>query len=172
MTKPYSIIPAELEHANAIEFVLDEAFGLDRHTKASYRLREGSMAADGLSFVATSGDTLVGTVQFWPIVIGGDVSALLLGPLAVLPARQGEGIGLDLIATGMVEAKSRDHSLVVLVGDEPYYAKAGFRRFAGDAVSMPGPYDPARLLHAELKEGAADGASGLILPPHRLRAAV
>lgn len=172
MTHSYAIIPEQPEHSNAIEFVLDEAFGLDRHTKTSYRLREGSMAADGLSYVAQTDDMLVGTVQFWPIVIGGNHSALLLGPLAVLPARQGEGIGLGLIAKGMQEAKARDHALVVLVGDEPYYAKAGFKRFANDAVSMPGPYDPQRLLHAELKEDAALGAAGLILPPHRVSVAV
>ena len=54
----------------------------------------------------------------------------------------------------------------ILVGDEPYYARADFKRIEGK-VLMPGPFDQARMLFRELKPGAAKGLSGLILPPHR-----
>ena len=53
---------------------------------------------------------------------------------------------------------------VFVVGDEPIYAKSGFRRIPKGQVKMPGPVDPARLLVAELAAGAFDGVSGLIRP--------
>ena len=163
-----SITQTQPSHSNAIETVLDMAFGLDRLTKTSYRLREGSAPRDGLSHVAMSEGQIIGTIQFWPIIIGNTHSALLLGPLAVLPEFQNAGVGLALIDKGLDAARTDGHAIVVLVGDEPYYAKAGFKRFEDDAVSMPGPFDPERLLRIELKQGAAKRASGLILPPHRV----
>lgn len=164
----YTIIPAKPDHSTGIEIILDEAFGLDRRMKSSYRLREGSTPLDGLSFAAELDGELVGSIQFWPIIIGRSTSALLLGPLAVLPVYQGVGLGMALIGKGLNAARTKGHSLVVLVGDEPYYGRAGFRPFDERSVGLPGPYDPDRVLYVELEEGAAKGISGLILPPHRI----
>ncbi len=165
----YTIQPALPGHTKSIETVLDEAFGLGRQTKTSYRLREGSQAVDGLSFIADLDGRLIGSIQFWPIIIGGETSALLLGPLAILPVYQGFGVGLRLIEDGVVAARKLGHKLVLLVGDEPYYTKAGFKPFNSHSVSMPGPYDPKRLLFLELQANAADGVSGLVLAPHRAK---
>jgi predicted N-acetyltransferase YhbS len=74
------------------------------------------------------------------------------------------GVGQALIDRALAAAKAKGHRLVVLVGDEPYYAKCGFRRIAKKQVAMPGPVDPARLLVAELIEGAFEGVSGTIEP--------
>lgn len=167
-TVDYTIIPAKPDHSSGINAILDDAFGMDRLTKTSYRLREGSTPVEGLSFTAELDGRLVGSIQFWPIVIGSATNALLLGPLAVLPVYQGFGLGMALIGKGLKEARAKGHSLVVLVGDEPYYGRAGFRPFADRSVSLPGPYDPDRVLFAELEDDAAKGVSGLILPPHRL----
>ena len=52
----------------------------------------------------------------------------------------------------------------MLVGDEPYYGKCGFKRIAKGQVAMPGPVDPARLLVCELVEGAFAGVAGPIKP--------
>jgi predicted N-acetyltransferase YhbS len=52
----------------------------------------------------------------------------------------------------------------MLVGDEPYYGKCGFKRIPPGRVIMPGPVDPARLLAAELTDGALDGVTGPIRP--------
>jgi len=164
----FEIMPAVGGYVEEIDFILDAAFGLDRMTKTSYRLREGSQPVDGLSFLASKGQELVGTIQFWPIVIGGKTDALLLGPLAVLPVYQGTGIGLGLIETGLNAARELSHKLVLLVGDLPYYARAGFDRVDAGAIEMPGPFDAERLLYFELQPGAIADASGLILPPHRL----
>jgi predicted N-acetyltransferase YhbS len=61
-------------------------------------------------------------------------------------------------------AKSKGHRLVLLVGDEPYYGPLGFRPVKKGDVKMPGPVDPARLLVAELVDGAAAGIKGAVQP--------
>ena len=166
----FDIRPEKPEDSSLITLILDEAFGLDRMTKTSYRLREGSVQAPDLAFVAELDGRLVGTIQFWPVIIGASTDALLLGPLAVLPAMQGFGAGLRLIEHGLGAAAREGHGLVVLVGDAPYYAKAGFKKLPGE-VLMPGPFDPERLLCHELVPGAAAGVEGMILAPHRTEVA-
>ena len=73
-------------------------------------------------------------------------------------------IGQALIARALEEAKGKGHRLVVLVGDEPYYGKSGFKSIAKGQVTMAGPVDPARLLIAELAPGAFDGVAGAVRP--------
>lgn len=152
-----------------IEHLLDRAFGLSRYAKTSYRLREGNTAIDSLSLVTREGGFgLTGAISFWPLKIGEAGSdALLLGPLAVHPQRQNIGIGRALMRTGLDKAKALGHRLVILVGDEPYYARVGFKRVPYGQIEMPGPVDPERLLYLELTEGALTLAKGLVLPPHR-----
>ena len=116
-----------------------------------------------LSFTARVGTLLVGSVRLSPILIG-STPALLLGPLTVEPPFRDRGIGLKLIERALAAAKGRGHRLVVLVGDEPYYGKAGFRGIPKGRVTMPGPVDPARLLVAELAPAAFDGVGGKIRP--------
>lgn len=159
------------DHA-ATENLLDLTFGLSRWAKTSYRLREGNTAIDGLSLVSReAGFGLTGAISFWPLKIGtAGTDALLLGPLAVHPDRQNIGIGRALMRTGLDKAKALGHRLVILVGDEPYYARVGFRRVPYDQLEMPGPVDPDRLLFLELADGALVQAHGLVLPPFRFEA--
>ncbi|WP_374331915.1 GNAT family N-acetyltransferase [Aestuariivirga sp.] len=149
------------------EHLLDLAFGSGRHSKTSYRLREGSAAVPGLSLVTRdAGVGISGTISFWPLAIGSRQSpALLLGPLAVHPDRQGLGIGLALMREGLARAQAQGHGLVLLVGDEPYYAKVGFARLPDGLISLPGPVDPARFLYLELRPGALAGVEGLARVP-------
>ncbi len=158
--------PAPKREAEAL---LDAAFGLDRRTRASYRLREGSAPVPGLSFHAidnTSG-RLAGLVSFWPLRIHpAGQPALLLGPLAVHPDFQNGGLGAELMRTGLQAARAAGHALAFLVGDEPYYGRYGFTR-TPERIILPGPYDPARLLHLELAPGALGDAAGLLLPEWR-----
>lgn len=155
----------------AIEALLDLAFGASRRTKASYRLREGNFPASGLSLVIREpGFGLVGCISFWPLLIGRSLApALLLGPLAVHPERQNLGIGRALMGEGLARAKAAGHGLVILIGDAPYYARAGFRPVPLGQIEIPGPVDPARLLFLELQPGALAEAKGLALPPWRWR---
>jgi predicted N-acetyltransferase YhbS len=161
-----AVLPSD--HA-LIETMLDHAFGLARRAKTSYRLREGNQAVDGLSLVAREqGIGLSGAISFWPVSIGvAGVPALLLGPLVVHWQRQNRGIGLALMQKGLALAKGQGHRLVILVGDEPYYARVGFQRVPEGKLMLPGPVDTERLLYLELQEGAMAAANGLVLPPYR-----
>jgi len=169
MNGSYRIEPALASEEAEIEALLDRTFGIGRRTKTSYRLREGNRAVDGLSLVIReAGLGVVGTVSFWPLRIGAEgAPALLLGPLAVHPERQNLGIGLALMREGLARATAMGHRLVILVGDEPYYARAGFRRLPPGLLTMPGPTDPDRFLYVDLVDGALAGISGLVLPPQR-----
>jgi predicted N-acetyltransferase YhbS len=165
----FEIVPERPGDQPHIETLLDAVFGLARRTKTSYRLREGERPVEGLSFVALDGDgRLVGAISFWHVRIGkGGTPALLLGPLAVCPTLQGKGIGRGLMRHGLERARAMGHRLVILVGDEPYYARVGFRRLPEGRLILPGPVDPDRFLYFELEPGSLDEAEGLVLPPQR-----
>ncbi len=149
--------------AAAIERLNERTFGPGRFAKTAYRLREQVTHSLDVSFTARTGTLLVGSVRLSPIRIG-ETKALLLGPLTVEPAFRERGVGQALIERALKEAKAKGDTLVILVGDEPYYGKAGFKPVPPGRASMPGPVDPARLLVAELADGAFDGVSGAIRP--------
>jgi len=157
------IRPEAAEDADAIERLHERTFGPGRFAKTAYRIREGGPHAHALSFTARIGTLLVGSVRLTPIGIG-ETPALLLGPLTVEPPFRDRGIGFALIERALAEARTQGHRLVVLVGDEPYYGRAGFKRMPKGRASMPGPVDPERLLVAELVPGAFEGVSGPIRP--------
>jgi len=158
-----TILPETADDALAIERLHERTFGPGRYARSAYRIRESRGHLHALSFTARIGTLLVGSVRLTPICIG-ETKALLLGPLTVEPPFRSRGIGGALLARALRDAKAAGHTLVVLVGDEPYYAKSGFKRIPKGLVKMPGPVDPARLLVAELKAGAFNGVSGMVRP--------
>ena len=158
-----TILPETPDDAPAIERLHERTFGPGRFAKTAYRLREQAAHRLDVSFTARIGTLLVGSVWLSPIRIG-ETKALLLGPLTVEPAFRERGVGQALIERALKEAKAKGHRLVILVGDEAYYGKCGFKRVPPGRATMPGPVDPARLLVAELEEGAFDGVSGPIRP--------
>src|SRR5215510_12654913 len=158
-----TIMPETTADAPAIERLHERTFGPGRFARTAYRIREGRGHALDLSFTARIGTLMVGSVRLTPICIG-DTPALLLGPLTVEPPFRSHGVGTALVRRALTEAKANAHKLVILVGDEPIYAKSGFKRIPKGQVKMPGPVDPARLLIAELAPGAFDGVSGMIRP--------
>src|SRR4029077_17552887 len=133
--------------------------GPGRFVLSAYRLREHVDHLQDLSFTARIGTLLVGSVRLLPVVIG-QSSALLLGPLTVEPPFRGRGIGRALLERALGEAKARGHRLVLLVGDEAYYSRVGFKAVPKGRATMPGPVDYSRLLVAELADGAFDNVSG------------
>lgn len=158
-----TIRPETADDAEAIERLHERTFGPGRYARSAYRIREGRAHALALSFTARIGTLLVGSVRLTPVRIG-ETPALLLGPLTVEPPFRARGIGSALIARALDDAKAKGHKLVLLVGDEAYYGKSGFKRVPKGIAKMPGPVDPARLLVNELVPGAFEGVSGLILP--------
>ena len=143
----------------AIEKLHERAFGPGRFARTAARLREGVPACLDLSFVARIGSMIVGSVRLTPMHIG-EHRALLLGPLTVEPAFRSRGIGMALMQASLEAAAAEGHRLVLLVGDEPYYGRAGFRRIPPGRVILPGPVDPMRFLVRELVEGAFEGVEG------------
>ena len=158
-----TILPETPADAPAIERLHERTFGPGRFAKTAYRLREQAAHRLDISFTARTGTLLVGSVWLSPIRVG-ETKALLLGPLTVEPAFRERGVGQALIERALGEAKGKGHRLVFLVGDEAYYGKSGFKRVPPGRATMPGPVDPARLLVAELDEGAFEGVAGPIRP--------
>jgi predicted N-acetyltransferase YhbS len=158
-----TILPETADDGLAIERLHERTFGPGRYARTAYRIREQLKHRPELSFTARIGTLLVGSVRLTPIRIG-ETPALLLGPLTIEPPFRDRGIGRALIERSLAAARTAGHRIVLLVGDEPYYAKSGFKRVPKGTLSMPGPVDPARVLVAELGEGAFVGVSGAVRP--------
>lgn len=148
------------------EALLDLCFSPGRQALSSYRLREGVAPVAALCLLARdNAGSLVGLIRNWPVRIGagnGGRTTLLLGPVAVHPTRQGEGLGAALILRALDLARKGSWSRVLLVGDLPYYRRFGFRRLEG--VAMPPPTDPDRILGLALDEAAWNGLQGPVCP--------
>lgn len=143
-----------------IEALYDLCFAPGREALSSYRLRDGILPIRALSRVARDpGGILAGAIRFWPVSVSGH-AALLLGPVAVHPTRQGEGLGRLLIQEGLEAARADGWRRVLLVGDAPYYARFGFARLSG--VEMPPPTNPDRVLGQDLSPGAWAEISGQV----------
>jgi len=158
-----TILPEKKGDASAIERLHERTFGPGRYAKTAYRLRESVAHRLELSFTAHIGTLLVGSVRLSPVRIS-ETKALLLGPLTVEPAFRERGVGQALIQRALDAARAQGHRLVILVGDEPYYGKCGFKPIPPGIVALPGPVDQARLLVAELADGAFAGVSGQVRP--------
>src|SRR5690348_706258 len=159
----FTIASEDPKDAQAIERLLERTFGPGRFVLSAYRLREHVDHLLELSFTAWIGTLLVGSVRQLPILVG-ESKALFLGPLTVEPPFRRHGVGRALLERALKEAKARGHRLVLLVGDEAYYGRVGFKIVPKGRAAMPGPVDYNRLLVAELVEGAFDGVSGAIRP--------
>lgn len=169
-----TISPEQPEDSGAIEALLDVAFGAGRLAKASYRYRHGVKPIAELYKVARDGPgkdaEIVGAIRYWPVRIGRTgTPALLLGPLAVNPARRGEGIGRTLVAQTLDWAMLAGHKLVVLVGDLDYYRQFGFHSATPHGLAMPREKTPERLQVRELSPGALQGFKGNIGPWRSVR---
>lgn len=146
----------------AREGLLDQAFGAARTRKASQRLREGRLPAQGLALVAAESRRVIGTARLWYVRCESGQPALLLGPVAVAADCRSRGIGAALVRRALREARKLGHRAVILVGDAPYYGRFGFSAAKTAELFMPGPFERDRLLAVELAAGALDGARGMV----------
>ncbi|MBI1218998.1 MAG: GNAT family N-acetyltransferase [Rhodobacteraceae bacterium] len=140
-----------------VEALYDLCFAPGRTALSSYRLRDGVPKVAELCLVLREDGVLAAVIRFWPVRVGGQ-PVLLLGPVAVHPTRQGEGLGGYLIHESLAEARRLGWRRVLLVGDAPYYGRFGFRKLEG--VVMPPPTNPDRVLGFELVTGAWSGVTG------------
>ncbi|MEJ6398359.1 GNAT family N-acetyltransferase [Yoonia sp. 208BN28-4] len=145
-----------------VEALYDTCFAPGRTALSSYRLRDACPPIAGLCFTARDPDgVLAGVVRNWPVMVGGQV-AVLLGPIAVHPTRQGEGIAALLMVQAIEAARLANWDRIMLVGDLPFYARFDFQRL--DGVVMPPPTNPDRVLGLALRDGAWDGVTGDVTP--------
>jgi predicted N-acetyltransferase YhbS len=160
------MIPLSQIEPKAVEALLDAAFGIDRQTRTAYRMRAGVSFLPALSFAAVEGARLLGSVQCWPIALAheGALTALtLVGPVAVAPTAQGEGLGKALMEAMLAAADAEGADALLLIGDADYYGRFfGFTAEATGAWVVPGPVDRARLL-ARIRRPAGVPAHGHII---------
>jgi predicted N-acetyltransferase YhbS len=158
-----TILAETANDAQAIERLHERTFGPGRFVLSAYRIREHVDHLLDLSFTARIGTLLVGSVRQLPVVVG-NTKALLLGPLTVEPPFRSRGVGRALMERARRDAKAKGHRLVLLVGDEAYYSRVGFKAVPAGRATMPGPVDYNRLLVAELADDAFNDVSGAIRP--------
>lgn len=164
----FRLAPETPDDADEVEMLYDLAFTPGRRALSSYQLREGVAPVAALARVVRDDyDALAGAIRYWPVRIGEAAdgaghAALLLGPVAVHPTRQGEGLGALLILETLEAARGLGWRRVLLVGDEPYYRRFGFTRAKAAALDFPKPVNMNRLLAKELVEGAMAGISGMV----------
>jgi predicted N-acetyltransferase YhbS len=160
---PFAIRSERGSDVAAREALLDACFGANRHARTCQRLRDARAPAEGLALSVVRQGRLVGTVRLWHVSAGGK-PALMLGPIAIDPGCRKLGVGAALMNHALAAAAARGHGAVVLLGDAAYYARFGFTAAKTAGLSLPGPFERERLLGLELRDGALDGASGLIVP--------
>jgi len=160
---PFAIRAEKASDVVAREALLDACFGENRSLRTCQRLRDGRAPAEGLAFSAVADGRLVGTLRLWHVSAGG-ISALMLGPLAVDSICRKLGVGTALMDHALAAATARGHRAVILLGDAPYYARFGFSTEKMAGLSLPGPFERDRLLGLELRQGALNGASGIMVP--------
>jgi predicted N-acetyltransferase YhbS len=156
---PFVLEPETPDDEEAILRLNERVFGPGRFARTAYRLRESTAADLSLSFVARIGTLLIGANAMTPVFIG-ETPAFLLGPLIVEPVFRSQGIGEALVKRSLDAAREAGGKLTILVGDESYYGKLGFRRSPPGRIVLPGPVDPERLLYCEMQPAAFDGVAG------------
>ena len=157
----YEICPETPADEPEVEGLYDLCFAPGRTALSSYRLRDGVPKVADLCLVLRDGsNTLMAAIRFWPVRVGGQ-PVLLLGPIAVHPTAQGEGLGGLLMRDSLARARKLGWDRVLLVGDAPYYSRFGFARL--DDVVMPPPTNPERVLGLELRPGAWVDVTGPVM---------
>lgn len=138
------LLPLSSVSADDVENLLDDAFGTDRHRRTAYLLRQGMAVIDHLSFAILDENAVVGSIQCWPVAVG-NAPLILVGPVAVASFRQNSGLGHRLMNT-MLEAATPQDPPMAMIGDPDYYGRFGFVAEGTAGWTLPGPWEPHRLL--------------------------
>lgn len=151
-----SIVPLSAIDPALVEQLLDVTFGEQRHARTAYRIREETQPLEALSFAALDDDEyLAGSIQLWPVALvdpdGRPHPMIMVGPVAVMPGRQGEGFGKALMAAslGAIDSGFETGAMPlpqVMIGDPDYYGRWDFTAQHTAGWHCPGPFEKHRLL--------------------------
>jgi predicted N-acetyltransferase YhbS len=155
MYEVIALLPLETVDPQAVETLLDRAFGPGRRARTAYKVRLGTSAIPELSFAAVADDGgLLGSIQCWPVALecdgGATVPLVMVGPVAVEPDRQQGGIGralMERMLDAVPDCTAQGCDGLMLVGDPEYYGR--FFGFTADGTGgwrLPGPFEARRLL--------------------------
>jgi predicted N-acetyltransferase YhbS len=163
------LLPLANIEPQAVEHLLDAAFGPDRFGRTAYRLREGAAAIPALSFALVEDGMLVGTIQCWPVALrtasGAAHPLVMVGPVAVRPDAQRGGYGRALMAHMLEAAETKADGALMMIGDPEYYGRFfGFTADATGAWDLPGPFERRRLLARAVNGHALPADAGMIGP--------
>jgi predicted N-acetyltransferase YhbS len=167
---PCELVPDSADHAAAVEALYDDVFGPGRFAKAAERLREGNTRIAEASFVALDSTGFCGVVRLWPVEDEEGRRAAFLGPIAVIERRRGNGVAFHLMERSIGVCREQGYPAVILVGDEAYYARFGFRKAGVGRFTLPGPVDQNRILIRDLGPGS-DALRGALSVPRAARPA-
>ena len=148
-----------------VEDLLDLVFSPSRKNLSSYSLRKNVPKISTLSFVAKNNKgSIVGIIRNWPIFIESRKNlSLLIGPIAVHPTFQGEGLGSYLINYSIKKSRKYGWERAVLIGDIQYYKSFGFFQQNNNKIDFPSPTDPQRILLLEIKSNSFEGIKGKVI---------
>ncbi len=154
--------PERDANAREIETLLDRAFGPDRTARPSYALRHGTERLRGLCFSAREEGRIAGIIRFWPVIIGQDVAAALLGPIAVRIKSRNREIGARLVRRGLRACREEGHRIVVAIGTKAYLGRFGFEGARMRDLEFDPAVEDDRFLVHELVPDALDGVTGAV----------
>ena len=151
------------EDYSAVRQVNEEAFGSPGEAELVDALRKNTQPY--ISLVAEVGSRIVGHIFFSPVRIESEVhapAALGLGPMAVLPEYQNQGVGSGLVRRGLEECRKLGHEVVVVLGHPEYYPRFGFVPASRKGLSCEYPVPDEAFMVLELRAGALSGHKGLV----------
>ena len=159
------LLPEDIGDHIEVEQLLDLVFTPKRKLLSSYKLRGSANKVNNLSYVIKDpSNSAVGSIRFWNIRIDGHSSrGLLLGPLAIHPIYQSEGLGEKLVLNSIEKAAAHNWNWVILVGDIKYYSKFGFSKNSTRAISIGDGFDNRRLLGIDINENFLEEAVGSLI---------
>jgi len=135
------------------------AFGQDQESNIVDALRANGAAL--LSLVATLNDRVVGHIMYSAVSVGGNVKGAVLGPMAVIPERQRQGIGSKLIEAGNQNLKNADCPFIIVVGHANYYPRFGFRPASEHGIKCEWDVPDDVFMLLVLDQVKMEGVSGL-----------
>lgn len=144
------------------------AFGGETEPNLVEAIRESDGFIPELSIVAKVDGDVVGHILFSPITIetkADSVPVLSLAPMGVLPDHQNQGIGSELVKTGLAECQKLGHYIVIVIGYPKYYTRFGFVPASKKGLKVSFDVPDEAFMVFEGITGALEGVSGTVIYP-------